>query len=125
MPEGSRGVYVIGTGVDGVDGKQMVDFLLGQGEKVIKMTTGPRVLKILMDAGVLDELYVTRVNRAIDAKPEDTQTILGDRKIKDLPDFVKDPDPVHEEGVTTEDGQTVSQDFEIYDNKDFLKRLGA
>lgn len=116
--------YVIGVGVDGVDGKKMVDFLVGQGDRIIKMTTGPRVLKILLDAGVLDELYVTRVHRQIDAKPEDTQTILGaDKKIKDLENFVKAPNPYHQEDVITEDGEHTSQDFEIYDNKAFLAKL--
>lgn len=120
------GVYVIGVGVDGVNGKKMIDFLVSQGDKVIKMTTGPRVLRILLDAGVLDELYVTRVHRKIDAKPQDTQTILGgDKKIKDLEDFVKDEHIYHQDEVITEDGEHTSQDFEIYDKKDFLKRLGA
>lgn len=120
-----KGVYVIGSGLDGVKGKFMTDFLAARGYKVAKMTTGPRVLKILMDANVLDELYITKVQKEIAAQPEDIQTILGpDKKISDLTDFVGTK-LMHQEGVKTEDGDTVTQDFWVYDNKEFLTKIGA
>jgi riboflavin biosynthesis pyrimidine reductase len=121
-----KGIYVIGSGVDGVDGEIMTDFLASKmAYRVAKMTTGPRVLKILMDANVLDELYITRVQKEIVAKPDDVQTILGpDKKISDLQDFTGTR-LLHQEGVTTEDGETVTQDFWVYENKSFLTKIGA
>ncbi|MFV1917172.1 MAG: dihydrofolate reductase family protein, partial [Patescibacteria group bacterium] len=71
------GATVIGAGKEGVDGAVMVERLGQEGYKVIKLTTGPRVLKILMDAefknqegevirkGALDRLYITKVDRKI------------------------------------------------------------
>lgn len=121
-----KGVFVIGSGVDGVDGKVMTDFLaFKMGYKVAKMTTGPRVLKILLDANVLDELYITRVQKEIVANPDDVQMILGPgRKVSDLPDFSATK-LFHQEGVKTEDGETVSQDFWVYNNKEFLTKIGS
>lgn len=119
-----KGVLVIGAGKAGVDGKIMIDFLiLKMGYNVAKMTTGPRVLKILLDANVLDELYITRVQREILARPEDTQTILGPgKKVSDLPGFVGKK-LFHQEGIKTADGEMASQDFWVYDNKKLLDRL--
>lgn len=119
-----KGVFVIGAGETGVDGKTMTDYLvLKMGYNVAKMTTGPRVLKILLDAGVVDELYITRVQREIAAKPEDTQTILEPgKKVSDLPGFTGKK-LFHQEGIKTADGKVTSQDFWVYDNQKLLDRL--
>lgn len=119
-----RGIMVMGCGVDGVDGKVMTDFLADKMKyKVAKMTTGPRVLKILMDANVLDELYVTQVQREIMAPVEDTQTILmGKGKVKDLMDFEL-TSVYSQNGIKVEDGSVVSQKFLVYDSKQLLKEM--
>lgn len=122
------GALVIAAGKDGVDGKTMTDYLAGKMRyKVVKMTTGPRVLSILLQAdegkGVLDELYITQVQRKIEASPADVQTILPNgEKVKDLPGFTLTHSFL-QNNVTTDDGSVVSQKFLIYDKNDFLKLL--
>ncbi len=114
----SKGAIVVGAGEGGVDGKKMYDFLAADmGYKVAKMTTGPRVLKILLDAGVLDELYITRVNRRIEASADDTQTVLGaGKKIENMEDFVGKR-LIHQGNIQANDGAIVSQDFWVYEKK--------
>lgn len=120
----SKRVVVFGCGVDGVDGEKMFEFLAEKMKyRVAKMSTGPSVLKILLDAKVLDELYLTRVNRDIEASPENTQTILGGGKsVADLPGFTATK-LLHQDGVETKDEKTVSQDFWVYDSQKFLDGL--
>jgi riboflavin biosynthesis pyrimidine reductase len=124
----NMGVFVIGSGVDGVDGKIMADFLasgkVGEKYNVVKMTTGPRVLKILLDANVLDELYITQVQREIEADAKDIQTVLRGTKISDLPGF-KVSELYTLTGVETADGHTVTEKFIVYDNEVFLRKLGS
>lgn len=122
----NRGVYVIGSGLEGVDGGKAVDLMVKQmGQKIITNTTGPRVLDILLQANSLDLLYITHVNRHIDTKPEDVQTVLPNGKlVENLEGFVGKL-LWHQEGITTVDGYKGSQDYWVYQSKDFLKRLGA
>lgn len=120
------GIYVIGVGVDGVDGEKMADFLasgkLGP-YKVIKMTTGPRVLKILLDGNALDELYITQVQRKIDADPSETQRVLVDGgNVADLPGF-KLTESFIQENVLTDDGESVTQKFLVYDKESFIQSV--
>jgi len=114
------GATVIGAGNEGVDGAVMVKHLGQVGYKVIKLTTGPRVLKILMDAKVLDRLYITRVNRKITDDLSSAITVLEGKRVDDL---------TSEEGgfnrterytndkVTTNDGHTTSQEFLVYNRR--------
>ncbi|HJY98593.1 MAG TPA: hypothetical protein VJ227_02685 [Patescibacteria group bacterium] len=118
-----KGVHIIGAGVSGVDGKTMTEFLASKmGYRVAKMVTGPRVLKILLDAKVLDELYITQVQREITAKPEDIQTILSEGRVERLPGFEL-VGSFSQDGVRAHDGEVVSQKFFIYDNIEFSKLL--
>ena len=90
------GATVIGAGKGGVDGAVMIERLGHYGYKVIKMITGPRILKILMDAefkneagevmrkGALDRLYITRVDRKITDDLLSAITVLDGRKVDDL-----------------------------------------
>ncbi len=90
------GAKVIGAGKEGVDGAAMVERLGHEGYQVIKMITGPRVLKILMDAefknqegevirrGALDRLYITRVDRKITDDLSGAVTVLEGRTVDDL-----------------------------------------
>lgn len=108
------GAVVIPAGKDGVDGKVMIDYLTSSEDyKVIKMTTGPRVLQILLSAGMLDELFITRVDKEIKADASDVQTVLRDGKVKDLPGFAYQ-EIFHQDGVTASDGQIISQSFGVY-----------
>jgi riboflavin biosynthesis pyrimidine reductase len=110
------GAEVFGAGEVGVDGRKMIDYLTREaGYKVIKMTTGPRVLQILLDADALDELYITRVNRRIEAPESDVQRVLiGGGRLRTLPGF-KYHHILHQEGVKVADGKIVSQDFGVYE----------
>lgn len=123
----NKGVYVVGTGVEGVDGEKAIDFLVNKlGQKIITNTTGPRILDVLLKGNQLDLLYITHVNRKIDANPKDVQTVLPNGQLlENLPGFERKL-LFHQEGITTADGTTGwSQDYWVYQNKDFLKRLGA
>ncbi len=90
------GATVIGAGNEGVKGAVMIERLDHEGYKVIKMITGSRVLKILMDAqfrsqegellrkGALDRLYITRVDRKITEDWSSAITVLEGKKVDDL-----------------------------------------
>lgn len=90
------GATVIAAGHEGVDGAAMVERLDHEGYKVIKMITGPRVLRLLMDAqfksqegellrkGALDRLYITRVDRKITDDWSSAITVLEGRRVDDL-----------------------------------------
>jgi riboflavin biosynthesis pyrimidine reductase len=90
------GATVIAAGYEGVDGAAMIERLDQEGYKVIKMITGPRVLRILMDAqftsqdgerlrkGALDRLYITRVDRKITDDWSSAITVLEGRRVDDL-----------------------------------------
>ncbi len=90
------GATVIGAGNEGVDGAAMIERLEHEGYRVIKMITGPRVLRIMMDAqfksqdgellrkGALDRLYITRVDRNIADDWSSAITVLEGRKVDDL-----------------------------------------
>ncbi len=90
------GATVIAAGDEGVDGAAMIERLDHEGYKVIKMITGPRVLRILMDAqfksqdgerlrkGALDRLYITRVDRKITDDWSNAITVLEGRRVDDL-----------------------------------------
>lgn len=112
-----QGVDVIGSGKEGVSGVDITDAFKEKNYRVVKMTTGPRVLKILLDAQVLDILYITQVQKEIKSNPEDIQKVLiGGGKISDLPDFELVRRYV-EKGVKTETGETVDQHFLVYYSK--------
>ena len=108
------GAVVIPAGKDGVDGKVMFDYLnRNESYKVIKMTTGPRVLDILLSADILDELFITRVDRGIEADSADTQTILHNKKVDSLPGF-RYEEMFRQSGVRASDGMVISQTFWVY-----------
>ncbi len=107
------GVELIGAGKVGVDGKIMIDHLRRRNYKVIKMTTGPRVLDILLKADMMDEIFITRVQREIKADPADVQTVLGEKKLENLRGF-KYKRLFYQDEVTASDGQMISQDFGVY-----------
>ncbi len=90
------GATVIGAGNEGVDGAAMIERLNHEDYRVIKMITGPRILRILMDAqfksqggellreGALDRLYITRVDRKITDDWSAAITVLEGRRVDDL-----------------------------------------
>lgn len=129
-----------GTADDkGVDGGKMHKYLDEArsdetGEKlynVVKIVTGPRALKVFMDAGKLDVLYVTRVNKNIPVEPEKMVTIIADggtlAERKDLEKIRS----IKAEGVTFNDGSINDENFETYikanlnqgEKDEFLKRI--
>ncbi len=118
----TAGIYVVGSGKAGVDGKRMIDHLehtMGYG--MIMMVTGPRVLGLLLKADRLDLLYITEVQLDIPFKdPSSVQTILPDgQKISELPEFIVSQ-RFAQENVLTRNGMHVSQVFSRYDKKGTL-----
>lgn len=124
-----KGVRVVGFGKSGrdengelvkdvsVDGKMMIEYLTANEKyNVIKNTTGPRVLALLLEGDVLDELYITRVQREIEGNPNDIQTILKKGKIDDLEGFTYEH-LLHQDNVRAKDGVIISQDLGVYKKK--------
>ena len=126
---------VIGAGQEGVDGAVMVERLGQEGHKVIKMTTGPRVLKILMDAefrnqegkvlrkGALDRLYITRVDRKITNDLSSAITVLKGRKVDDLTSErggFKRIERYAQDNVMRNDGFETSQEFLVFERRGIL-----
>jgi len=119
---GKAGATVIDAGTaddSGVDGSKMDEYLNDVAHyKVVKITTGPRALKIQLDAKKLDILYITRVHRAIPADSDNIVRILVDGgKVSERPDLILArmiKGPVAELG----DGTRAPEDFETYINKD-------
>ena len=127
------GATVFGAGKDGVDGAVMIERLGQEGYGVIKMTSGPRVLKILMDAefknqegkvrrkGALDRLYITRVGRTIAGDLLRAITVLDGRRVDDLISesggFKRIERYTHYNG-TGNDGFEISQEFLVFERRD-------
>ena len=109
---------------EGVDGKKMVDELYQMGHKVIKMTTGPQVLEILLKAKVLDRLYLTRVRREVPVKKYVSVTRLfpEGQSAEDLAGFTLS-ERYLQQNVETKDGETASQEFLVFDSNDFLSSI--
>lgn len=115
-------VAVVGSGEKGVDGNEMITHLADEGYKVIKMTTGPRILNILLAARVLDRLYITQVQIKIRfAHPNEVQRILSKgRKVDNLPSFTLTHKYI-QAGITTDVGLNTTQRFLVYDHDNFIK----
>lgn len=60
---------VIVAGETSVMGDQLAESLSDLGYKIIYNSTGPKVLHLLLAAGVLDRLYLTCANRILGGKP--------------------------------------------------------
>jgi len=60
---------VIIAGEQSVEGKPLVDGLTKLGYKTVFSTTGPKVLHLLLKAGVLDRLYLTIAHRLLGSSP--------------------------------------------------------
>ena len=60
---------VIIAGEGSVNGYRLVESLLDLGYRTIYNTTGPKVLHLLLAAGVLDRLYLSFVNRLLGGSP--------------------------------------------------------
>jgi riboflavin biosynthesis pyrimidine reductase len=109
-------VTIFGAGENGVDGAKMIKQLGDESYQVIRMATGPRVLKILMDANVLDRLYITRVDRKITDDPSSAITVLKGRKVDELAgNGYKLSERYVQDEVVTEDGQSTSQEYLVYE----------
>ena len=114
-------VTVVGAGEKSVDGNEMITHLADEGYKVIKMTTGPRILSILLAAGVLDRLYITRVqiNIRFEQRSEVQRILSKGRKVDNLPAFTLTHKYI-QNGITTDAGLNTNQKFLVYDNDNFI-----
>lgn len=118
------GIVLVGSGVEGVEGKSMIDYLATQrGYRTIYMVTGPSVVKILLDAKVLDRLYLTQIHRKISADdPASVKKILHNgKKVSELGDFVLTKKYLQDK-VVTEDHTITSQEFLLYEKIQSQKR---
>lgn len=121
-------IHIVATGDEsdeGVDGGKMITDLKNRfGEKglqpVIKMTTGPSVLAILLKANIVDRIYITQVQREISVEdPSDSKTILPDgKKVANLAGFSLVSKFVQEK-VKVDDSTTTSQHFLIFESDKF------
>ena len=126
-----KGAEVIGAGDKGVDGAGMIE-KLGEvkderGERkyqVIKMTTGPRVLDILLAGNVLDRLYITQVQTEIKGRPENLITVPGGRGEGSQPEGFRLIEKYVHEGAAAEDGQAITQHFLVFENQSLTNMLG-
>lgn len=114
-------VTVVGAGEKSVDGNEMITHLADEDYKVIKMTTGPRILSILLAAGVLDRLYITRVqiNIRFEQRSEVQRILSKGRKVDNLPAFTLTHKYI-QNGITTDAGLNTNQKFLVYDNDNFI-----
>ena len=127
------GAAVIGAGKEGVDGAVMIGRLAQDGYAVIKLTTGPRVLNLLINAkfvdrkgeviqeGAVDRLYITRVDRKVTDDPSMAVTVLDGMKVDDLTSEgggFKRMERYAQEEVITNDGFETSQEFLVYVSHD-------
>ncbi len=129
----NAGATIFRAGKEGVEGAVMIEVLGQEGHKVIEMTTGPRVLKILMDAefknqegevirkGALDRLYITRVDRKITDDLSSAITVLKGRKVEDLTfegGGFRRIERYVQDKVTKNDGLETSQEYLVYERRD-------
>ncbi len=132
---GKAGATVIGAGEEGVNGALMIERLGHEGYKVIKIITGSRVLKLLMDAefknqegevirrGALDRLYITRVDKKITDDWSNAITVLEGRKIDDLASKgggFRLTERYSQDKITGNDGVETSQEFLVYERIDLI-----
>lgn len=117
----NTGAIVVGCGEKGVDGKSMIKRLGEEGYEIVKMTTGPSVLQILIDGNVLDRLYVTEVQTEIQADSENLVTIPASTNT--VPDGFTITQSYLQEGVITDAGTVVNQLFKVYEHKDLAAAL--
>jgi len=104
----------------GVDGKAMTSNLESKGYRVIKIITGPSVLQILLDANVIDRIYITQVQRSVsETNPENFKKVLaGGGKVEDLAGFTL-VQKYEQIGVKVDDGERVNQHFLIFESDKF------
>ena len=111
------GVTVVGAGAEGVEGKVMVDYLaMRRNYRTIYAVAGPSLVKILLDARVLDRLYVTQVNRKIlFDDPSSVKRILSNgKRVSGIPDFAL-TNRYLQDKVVTEDRSVTTQEFLLYE----------
>lgn len=118
----AKGAIVEGAGGNGVKGKLLSDRLHKEGYEVAKMTTGPRVLQILLDAGILDRLYVTQVQGKISTDQNKVLKIPVNKNTgKELKlagvNFNLMIPVYKQEHVKAKDGSIISQKFLVYERQ--------
>lgn len=119
------GVTVVGAGAEGVEGKVMIDYLATRKNyRTIYAVAGPSIVKILLDARVLDRLYVTQVNlKILFDDPSSVKRILSNgKRLSGIPGFVLTKRYLQDK-VVTEDQTITTQEFMLYEN--FGKMMGT
>lgn len=99
---------VIVTGKSSVDGGQMIGALAARGYRTIYNATGPKVMHLLLKAGVLNRLYLTHANRILGGKP--FSSIVEGELLQPAADFRLQSLYLDAEGV-----EGMGQVFGVYD----------
>lgn len=113
----AQGAKIIAAGVEGVDGQTLIDHLHHEcGYNTVKLVAGPQLLKILLDSDVLNRLYITQVQKKINAPDKKKIAVVKNKKVSDINGF-KLTEEYLQENVVLDDGTTTDQRFLVYDNK--------
>jgi riboflavin biosynthesis pyrimidine reductase len=80
------GLRVLIAGEDHVNGETAVNLLSSNGYQTIYSAAGPRVLHLLLEAGVLDRLYLTTAARMLGGAP--FSTLMEGPLLKSPTDFI-------------------------------------
>jgi riboflavin biosynthesis pyrimidine reductase len=110
---------IIGSGQGRVEGDRMIATLArDMGYNVIMMVSGPQILDLLLQAKLLDLIYVTEAQVEIPFDDPSTvrNILLGGKKVGNLKDF-KLAHQFIQQNVVTEDESRISQSFLRYDRK--------
>jgi hypothetical protein len=102
-----------------VEGDRMIATLArDMGYNVIMMVSGPQILDLLLQAKLLDLIYVTEAQVEIPFDDPSTvrNILLGGKKVGNLKDF-KLAHQFIQQNVVTEDESRISQSFLRYDRK--------
>lgn len=103
------GARVLTCGEDrGVDGKALIDALVAEGYRRIYSVAGPGVLETLIEARVINRLYLTQVHRLLGGASYDT--LLEGRLLESPADFSLSA-LYYDRGVA----RACSQFFSVYD----------
>jgi len=99
-----HGVAVLSAGIDSVDGRQLKDQLIAQGYRSAYMIAGPGVFRTLIQAGVMNRLFLTNHH-----------TLLGGEAFQTLLDGnLHQPECLRLISLALDTGDQCSQSFAQY-----------
>lgn len=107
-----------------VDGKKLAKDIYHRGYLLAKNTAGPSILNTLLEANVLDLLYVTLVHKKLDIAPENRITIpINEANKKTGFDGFTLLKGFAPEVAVARDGTPITQEFLVYENKNVASSI--